>query len=187
MNETANRVLDVAEQLTQTRGFNAFSYKDLQQEVGVKTSSIHYYFPTKQDLALEMTKRYKERYQDALHSIARENDNGVGRLAALGRVFVNVVNGDKFCLCGMLASDCLSMPTSVNNQLKSFFELNESWIADAIALGQQQGEIKPELSSKRAATIFIAMLEGAMLIARSQKNPAYLEEVVKEALSNFAV
>ena len=58
LNETAHKLLDSAERYTKSQGFNAFSYRDLQNEVGVKTSSIHYHFPTKKDLALSMTARY---------------------------------------------------------------------------------------------------------------------------------
>ena len=41
-----------------TRGYNGFSYRDLAELVGVKTSSIHYYFPTKEDLALAAVQTY---------------------------------------------------------------------------------------------------------------------------------
>ena len=66
LNETAHKLLDAAEFYTQTCGFNAFSYKDLQKDVGVKTSSIHYYFPTKKDLAITMITRFVERYRQHL-------------------------------------------------------------------------------------------------------------------------
>jgi TetR/AcrR family transcriptional repressor of nem operon len=35
---TSDQVLDVAERLVQTRGFNGFSY-------AVRTASLHYHFP----------------------------------------------------------------------------------------------------------------------------------------------
>ena len=66
LNKTAHKVLDVAEELIQKRGFNAFSFKDLQERVGIKTSSIHYYFPTKQELASALIERYSESFKDQL-------------------------------------------------------------------------------------------------------------------------
>lgn len=33
--------------LVRQRGFNGFSYRDLAERVGVKTSSIHYHFPSR--------------------------------------------------------------------------------------------------------------------------------------------
>ncbi len=51
--------------LIRTRGCNGFSYRDLAEHVGVKTSSIHYYFPGKDDLlyeAVEPTARARVPY-----------------------------------------------------------------------------------------------------------------------------
>ena len=57
MNKTINmatHILDVAQQLIQTRGYNAFSYADIASQVGIRTATIHYYFPTKADLGREV-------------------------------------------------------------------------------------------------------------------------------------
>lgn len=45
------KILNTAESLIQKMGYNGFSYKDIALIVGIKTSSIHYYYPTKEDLA----------------------------------------------------------------------------------------------------------------------------------------
>ena len=43
---TAHRtpILDVAERLAQTRGFNGFSYADIATELDVTKASLHYHF-----------------------------------------------------------------------------------------------------------------------------------------------
>ena len=55
--------------LIRSRGFNGFSYRDLAELVGVKTSSIHYYFPSKDDLVLEAVKEYSKRISERLAGI----------------------------------------------------------------------------------------------------------------------
>ncbi|WP_438876632.1 TetR/AcrR family transcriptional regulator, partial [Bacillus cereus group sp. BC7] len=52
------QILDHAITLMMLRGYNGFSYRDLSDLVGVKTSSIHYYFPSKDDLVLEAVSVY---------------------------------------------------------------------------------------------------------------------------------
>ena len=42
--------MDSAQHLVQTRGYHAFSYADIAEEVGSRKASIHYYFPSKTDL-----------------------------------------------------------------------------------------------------------------------------------------
>ncbi|MFY1975969.1 TetR/AcrR family transcriptional regulator, partial [Achromobacter dolens] len=48
---------------------NGFSYRDLAEHVGVKTSSIHYYFPGKDDLLYEAVEAYSARALASVRSI----------------------------------------------------------------------------------------------------------------------
>lgn len=186
LNATANKILDAAERLTMRRGFNAFSYKDLEQEVGVKTSSIHYHFSTKQDLAMSLIERYTDVFHNALEQTAENNERGIDQLHALGQIYLAPLSDQRFCLCGMLSSDMVSLPVEVNDNLSAFFTMIETWVEQAIVLGQQQQNILPSVKPKDAASHFLAALEGGMLIARSYNRPAYLEVVVEEVLSRIA-
>lgn len=183
LNDTANRVLDVAEHFTQTRGFNAFSYKDIQNEVGVKTSSIHYYFPTKQDLAVVMTERFTQRLEDTLKELTEQNDSAIARINAFNALHISLVDQGKFCLGGMLASDILGLPELANGKLDRFFHVIEQWLKEAIALGQEQGSIQSTVNSEKSALTYLAALEGGMLIARAKKQPQLLEQILDEALA----
>ena len=186
LNHTAHKILDVAERYTQMYGFNAFSYKTLQNEVGVKTSSIHYYFPTKQDLVLRMTERYVQRFRSDLDAMAQEHSLGLKRLEHLGKLYINALNQGKFCMCGMLASDMLSLPDAVNGKLCEFFQFVEAWITDAINAGKKQGDVRESVNAERSASLFMAALEGGMLIARTQNDPEYLASVATEVLTRLS-
>ncbi|MEM9103165.1 MAG: TetR family transcriptional regulator C-terminal domain-containing protein [Pseudomonadota bacterium] len=187
LNATAHKVLDVAEKFTQLNGFNAFSYKDLQNEVGVKTSSIHYYFPTKQDLAFVMAERYLNRFQESLAAIEQTQERGINRLVALGQIFIHVVNEGKFCLCGMLASDMLSLPANVNSKLEAFFTCIEDWVVKTVHLGVNQNEIDSSIDAKSFAQQFLASLEGGMLIARIKNTTNDFENMVKNSIEQITI
>ena len=70
--ETAEKILDVAEQLIQTRGCSAFSYQDIADALKIKKASIHYHFESKTDLVIAVIERYTERFDEALKNIARD-------------------------------------------------------------------------------------------------------------------
>ncbi len=55
----AGRILDVAEQLAQTRGLNGFSYADIAAELNVTKASLHCHFPSKADLGRTLITRYR--------------------------------------------------------------------------------------------------------------------------------
>jgi TetR/AcrR family transcriptional repressor of nem operon len=95
--------------LIRSRGFNGFSYRDLAELVGVKTSSIHYYFPSKDDLVLEAVREYSRRISERLAGIdsslpvleqARQYLTRCARRAVRGQI----------CLAGMLSTEILSLP-----------------------------------------------------------------------------
>lgn len=184
-NITAHRILDAAECYTQTRGFNAFSYKDIQRDVGIKTSSIHYYFPTKHELARVMAERYTLQFRKQLTDSEAHHTRAIKRIEDLIQIYLSTAEQGKFCLCGMLASDIAALPKAVHHELGKFFSLVEDWLASTISLAQDQGDIKKSVNCTTAAAHFLATLEGGMLVARAHGRSDYLKKVTGEALNSL--
>lgn len=181
VNPTAQKILTVARQNVQTKGFNGFSYRDLAAEIGIKTSSIHYYFPTKDDLALALVNDYHEAFNVELARISSEPGDGRSRLEKYIRLFeTNLAIDNKFCLCGMLASEINSLSDRVKQAIQSFFDDNERWLSQLIVNGQEDRSLNITSSPNLVAAQLLATLEGAMLIARSAEkdNVAKFQQVV---------
>ena len=53
------QILRVASELLLTRSFTSFSYQDLSDRLGIRKASIHHHFPTKDDLLVALTERYR--------------------------------------------------------------------------------------------------------------------------------
>jgi TetR/AcrR family transcriptional repressor of nem operon len=58
MNAMAESIMDAAERRIRLGGFNGFSFREVAADVGVKSSSVHYHFPTKERLAAAVVHRY---------------------------------------------------------------------------------------------------------------------------------
>ena len=167
VNPTAQKILTLAQHKVQTKGFNGFSYRDLATEIGIKTSSIHYHFPTKDDLALALVKSYKAAFKLEIAKIKSEAGNGRSRLEKYIKLFENNLAVDnKFCLCGMLASEISSLSDNVKQSIQEFFIDNERWLSQLIKDGQADGSLKATSTPNLVAAQLLATLEGAMLIAR---------------------
>src|SRR5262245_19633759 len=78
--ETLTKILDAAEEMVQTRGYNAVSFRDLAAAVGIKSASIHYYFQNKGDLGVALVKRYVERFAEARQKIDARGGSAGDRL-----------------------------------------------------------------------------------------------------------
>ena len=51
MSDIKTAIMDAAERRMQLGGFGGFSFREIAADVGIKSSSVHYHFPTKEDLA----------------------------------------------------------------------------------------------------------------------------------------
>jgi len=92
---TSERILDIAERLVQTRGFNNFSYADIATELGVTKASLHYHFPGKAELGQALIIRYSERFAEALSTIDRELPDARAKLEAYARLYADVLHGKR--------------------------------------------------------------------------------------------
>ena len=74
---TSERILDVAERLVQTRGFNAFSYADIADALDITKASLHYHFSSKAELGKRLIERYEKNFLKALGQIDGSNADAV--------------------------------------------------------------------------------------------------------------
>ena len=136
------QILDHAITLMMQRGYNGFSYRDLSDLVSVKTSSIHYYFPSKDDLVLEAVAAYSDEVLAAVRAIDPALPADV-KLSLYTKMFGRTLgDGNLICLCGMLASDIETLPENVRQAVQAFFTANERWLAELLAQGAKEGTLQ---------------------------------------------
>ena len=172
---TATRILDEAERLTQTRGFNGFSYADVAAVVGTTKAALHYHFPAKADLGTALIARYAERFFAALDEIDASGDPASERLRRYIRLYADVLSQDRLCLCGMLAAEYTTLPETMGLALRAFFRRNEGWLAGLLEVGRQAGTLRFEGPAQESARALTAALEGAMLLARAHGDPRHFD------------
>jgi TetR/AcrR family transcriptional repressor of nem operon len=165
--DTAQRILDAAEQLVQARGFNAFSYAQVAKELGITTASLHYHFPGKAQLGQALIARYTERFMRALEDIdCRTEASPADKLDAYAALYAGALRDRGMCLCGMLAAEYETLPEPIVAAVVAFFDDNEHWLARVLEQGGASHTLHLEGSPADTARMIISGLEGAMLIAR---------------------
>jgi len=177
MTDTRTRILDLAEDLTQAKGFSNFSYLDLAAEIGVKNSSIHYHFKAKKDLALALVERIRETHGKACDDFDHRFDTPQGRLSALVDHFRGYVQNEKICMCGMIAAEFQSVSPEVRKALSFYFGDMRKWLADQFA---QMKDPNPE----DRALQFLSALEGSVLLARLEADPNMVDRSLDIFVSN---
>jgi TetR/AcrR family transcriptional repressor of nem operon len=174
-----DQLLEHARVLLMTRGYHGFSYRDLATLVGVKTSSIHYYFPTKEDLVLEAVNAYSTdmlavvRAIDEKQSAAHQLDEYASAFGAL------MHDGDRICLCGMLAADIAALPDNIRSAVQGFFKANETWLEKVLERGEQDGSLRVCPDRASTARALYAAFQGSVLASRLFGSRARLRDVVE--------
>lgn len=165
--DTANQILDVAEQLVQIRGFNAFSYADVAGELGLTNAALHYHFPSKSELGEALVTRYAIRFVGVLAEIDESLADPLRKLDAYVELYAGVLRRQRMCLCGMLAAEYETLSEGMRDAVTLFFEKNEKWLAGVLQQGRDDGTLSFAGSPLDEARSIVSSLEGAMLIARS--------------------
>jgi TetR/AcrR family transcriptional repressor of nem operon len=183
--DTADRVLDAAERLVQTMGFNWFSYADIAQTLGIRKASLHHHFATKGDLGRALIERYRERFAAALAAIDKRRGDARAKIKAYAKLYENVLRGDGLCLCGMLAAEYSSLPEPMQLEIRGFFDLNEQWLASIVEQGRDAKLFNSRGSSQEVARLVLGALEGAMLLARPYQDVARFAVSAAQIVDNL--
>jgi len=182
--EKASEILNVARKLMMDRGYNGFSFRDVAAEVGIKSASIHYHYPTKAELARAAARTYREDFSNALNALP--STNAIGMLSAYGSLFVATLRDHgRVCLGGILASDATTLPETVRYEVECFFEEQRLWLSQVLRKGQENGEIIATIDPDDFSAMFVSSLEGAMLVARGIGQPDHLAQSIDQ-LVQFA-
>ena len=173
---TRDQLLEHAQCLIRRRGYNGFSYRDLADHVGVKTASIHYYFPAKDDLLIAVIDKYAAQVYAMLHGIDKSLPANE-RLAGYAALFRGGPT-DQICLCGMLAADFASLSDRARQSVQAFFRMHETWLAEVVAAGVADGSLKSCGDTAADGRWLFAAFQGALMGSRLFQDQQRLDDVI---------
>ncbi|MGO9557539.1 MAG: TetR/AcrR family transcriptional regulator [Acidimicrobiales bacterium] len=185
--DTATQILDVAERLVQTRGFNGFSYADVAAELNITKAALHYHFASKSELGAALIARYAVRFAEALAAVEASGEDAPTRLDGYAGLYLGVLRERRMCLCGMLAAEYHTLPVPMQGAVVSFFDENEAWLTRILSQGQDEGTLQFDGSPSEIARVIVSGLEGAMLVARSFDDLSRFESAASHILAGVGL
>ena len=167
------QIIDAATKAAKQNGLKSLSFRQLADEVGVKSSSVHYHFPTKLDLAESMVRNHTQYFETLLSDIAQREQTLQGKLNALIQIFEEVRKSNDMCLCGMMAAEINTLNPNTRTALKEFFDMTEHWLIHVIE--QHRDDIQTPISLQALGHVMLSGLEGAILLDRIDETNKRLE------------
>ncbi len=164
MSDKRTELENAATDIVQRAGLHHLSFRTLAERVGVKSSSVHYYFPEKADLAATLIRKYTEEFAGQLEDIAVNKPGLRNKLTAFIAIFERVNKANQFCLCGMMAAEVATLNDDNRRLLSQYFQSAEHWLQ--ATLEAHPKELASSLKPRLLARAIMSGLEGALLIDR---------------------
>ncbi|VEP11384.1 TetR family transcriptional regulator [Hyella patelloides LEGE 07179] len=177
---TAQQILDTAQSMVRNRGYSAFSYADIAKQIGIRKASIHYHFPSKDDLVKELVKRYREILSRKCFQIEQQEITPQEQLREFVNLYRDGLQENQICLCGMLTADFVVLNSEIQAELQTFFAATESWLAKLLQRGIEAKAWQCVQSVEFEAKTIIAMLQGSQLLARAADNSVEAFDLITE-------
>jgi TetR/AcrR family transcriptional regulator, transcriptional repressor for nem operon len=183
--DTKTAILDVAQNLIQTRGANAISYQHISERVQIRKASLHYHFPTKAHLLEAVLTRYCGTFLGLVDDILGSNEPATSKLRRYIGLFESALRagaGAKICLCGMLGAELASLESPAVTQIRRFYRQNAERVGQILEAGRETGDLRFAGEAKTLGLLLFSLLEGAMLVARADGGGRKFRRVAEQFL-----
>ncbi|WP_299729035.1 TetR/AcrR family transcriptional regulator [uncultured Tateyamaria sp.] len=176
---TKTTLLNSAEDLVRSRGFDGFSYSDLATQVGIRKASIHHHYKTKADLSLALITRYRGVFMERLAEISAQEPRASGRLLSFLDLYRDAMRGGRsLCLCVAFSVTQTALPKDSTAQLEGFHADVAQWLETVFRLALHDGTLRGVTTPRAEAHAALATVEGAQIMARAAEDATRFEAAI---------
>jgi AcrR family transcriptional regulator len=156
------------------KGFESTSVADILKAAGANSGSLYHFFPTKQDLLLEVLRRYRDGIRPMLlepawRGIGDPIERVFALLAAYRRMLV-----DSDCLYGCPIGSLALELHEPDPPVRELIAVNfDGWVAAVEeCFTHARGRLPREIDRHALAVFTLTTMEGGVMQARAQRSPA---------------
>ena len=170
--DTRARILAIAEGHLMRRGYHAFSFADIAQELGIKPAAIHYHFATKPELVCAVIQAYARRFDRWVAAV--EGLSAADRLTGYFEVGRLLVSDGRVCPLSMLTAEQDAIPADVVEEVRGLHARILAFYVDSLAQARTLGAASFGGSPEDEGGMVACTLVGAQLLARLHGPDAYV-------------
>jgi len=174
--DTKQKIIEISIPLLRSKGYANFSYSDLEKVIQIRKASIHYHFPSKEDLGREIIEQSIQQTQAHLQQIEDLHDHVIARLKTFAEVFIQSQQEQLLPLCGALAAQMSVLPETLQALTRQYFQLQLHWLEKILLTGMQQQHIASG-NAAHQARLFFSFLEGISLVTWATSDLEYAAHI----------
>ncbi len=178
--DTAERLIESAQQLLWERGYVGTSPKAIQERAGAGQGSMYHHFKGKHDLALTAMRRNAEDLRAQADACLDQGDSAVD---TVGGYLLRERDPLLGCRVGRMAMD---PDVIVDDELRGPVQDTFAWLrvrlAGIVSEGIAAGELRPGLDPVDTAAAIASVVQGGYVLARAAGDREPFDQAVRGAL-----
>lgn len=159
---TKNQIIDLAEQLIRSRGYNGFSYSDISKPLEIKNAAVHYHFPAKEDLGLAVIQKTMEEFEKMKSNISTAPNQA--KLERFIKIYTDNQKANLVCFMGALGSTFDSLPTNMQKALNASSIEIRQWLNEVLDQGLRNKEFHFSESVAQKTDVIISSLLASLVL-----------------------
>lgn len=177
---TKRYIIEQSAPVFNQKGFAGTSMADIMEVTGLTKGGIYGNFESKDQIALAVFDHNLQVLFDSYRAKIKAEKHAIAKLHALLGYFKNVNYHSE------LPGGCPILNTSIeaddtHPELKArVVRAIDIWRVTLVKLienGKRYNQIKPEVNSDKMASVFIALVEGGVMLAKAYQNNKYISDV----------
>ena len=177
--DTRKAILKRAERYLQDAGYSSFSFRDLARDLDIKSASVHYHFPSKEELGVALLQSYREKFGRWVES-RRGSGSAKADLLDWFKYYQHLARTGDICPGGAFGAEYSALPERVRGELSAMESTMRSWLRETLKAGRKQGEIRAEGRIEDQAEMVLATLQGGTQVARATREPKAFDGVLQQ-------
>src|SRR5438128_1107906 len=176
--QTRERILARSAQLFNRQGYFGASLADIMRETGLEKGGIYNHFSSKEQLALESFDYAYGLVQQRVRQALAGKLNAIERLLALVSVFQGIIEAPPVvggCPILNTAIEADDANVVLRDRARAAMDDWRTTINRIVNKGIERREIRPGINVDEVASIFIATLEGAIMLSNLYKDPIHIQ------------
>ncbi len=189
--DTKQRIILAAAQLIHRQGYGATTIDDILAASGVKKGNLYYYFSSKEELGLAVLDWMHEGHLGSVSSFLANESLSPRERISQWLVSMAGKMADSCCAYGCpfgnLALELSDSSEAFRQRIAAHFAAWEGLIADAVRAGKDAEEFAADLDPEEFAATAVALLEGAILMAKLTREIRPMERAMADLRHRLAV
>ncbi len=181
MSATREDILVLADELIRTKGFNAFSYADISGILEIRNAAIHYHFPTKEALGIQLINRELEKMSRRKREW--EHLPGDEQIKRIMETFFGNSRKGMICLTGSLTAAYATLPPDMQQKVTLMCSTILAWVTTCLEKGREEMSLHFQGKARDRALLLMSGLLSSLLLSRVLGNTVFdrmMEQFLKD-------